>query len=52
MARRPVRTDGKTPAGLPPLKQVKTLPYNFADAARNKDAFVQKFTDLRMELGL
>ena len=52
MGRRPVRVDGKTPAGLPPLKQVKTLPYNFAEAAKNKDAYVKKFTDLRMELGL
>jgi iron(III) transport system substrate-binding protein len=52
MGRRPVRIDGKTPAGLPPLKQVKTLPYNFADAAKNKNDFVKRFTDLRMELGL
>jgi iron(III) transport system substrate-binding protein len=52
MARRPVRIDGKTPAGLPPLQQIKTLPYNFAEAARNKDAYVKRFMDLRMELGL
>ena len=52
MGRRPVRIDGKTPAGLPPLKQVKTLPYNFAEAAKNKNDYVKKFTDLRMELGL
>ena len=52
MARRPVRIDGKTPVGLPPLQQIKTLPYNFAEAARNKDAYVKRFMDLRMELGL
>jgi iron(III) transport system substrate-binding protein len=52
MARRPVRIDGKTPAGLPPLKQIKTLPYNFGEAARNKDSLVKRFTELRMELGL
>jgi len=52
MTRRPVRIDGKIPAGLPPLKQVKTLPYNFAEAAKNKNDYVKKFTDLRMELGL
>ncbi len=52
MTRRPVRIDGKIPAGLPPLKQVKTLPYNFADAAKNKNDYVKKFTDMRMELGL
>jgi iron(III) transport system substrate-binding protein len=52
MFRRPVRIDGKTPPGLPELKNIKTIPYNFADAAKNKDAYVKKFTDMRMELGL
>jgi iron(III) transport system substrate-binding protein len=52
MNRRPVRIDGKIPPGLPPLKQIKTLPYNFADAAKNKNDYVKKFMDMRMELGL
>jgi iron(III) transport system substrate-binding protein len=52
MFRRPVRVDGANPPGLPALKDIKTIPYNFDDAARNKDAYVQKFTDIRMELGL
>lgn len=52
MFRRPVRIDGNTPPGLPALSKVKTLPYNFADAAKNKDAYLKKFTDMKMELGL
>jgi iron(III) transport system substrate-binding protein len=52
MFRRPVRIDGQAPPGLPTLKQFKTLPYNFAEAASNKNDFVKRFTDLRMELGL
>jgi hypothetical protein len=47
-----VRADGKTPPGLPELKNIKTIPYNFAEAANNKDAYVKKFTEIRMELGL
>jgi iron(III) transport system substrate-binding protein len=52
MFRRTVRTDGSVPPGLPALSKIKTLPYNFADAAKNKDAWVKKFTDMKMELGL
>jgi iron(III) transport system substrate-binding protein len=51
MLRRPVRIDGKSPPGLPALSQVKTLPYDFGAAARNKDAYLKRFNDLKMELG-
>ena len=52
MFRRPVRMDGANPPGLPPLSKIKTLPYDFAAAAKNKTAYIKQFTDLRMELGL
>jgi len=52
MARRAIRVDGKTPPGLPALDKVKTVPYDFAWAAKSKNDFVKKFTDLMMELGL
>jgi hypothetical protein len=52
MFRRPVRVDGSNPPGLPPLSQVKTLPYDFGVAAANKGANVKKASDIRMDLGL
>ena len=52
MFRRPVRIDGTNPPGLLPLSKIKTLAYNFGDAAKNKDAWVKKFTDMKMDLGL
>ncbi len=52
MFRRPVRIDGANPPGLPPLAQVKTLPYDFGMAAANKDAYVKRASDIRMDLGL
>lgn len=52
MFRRPVRIDGTTPPGLPALSKIKTLPYNFADAAKNKTEYLKKFSDMKMELGL
>ncbi len=52
MFRRPVRIDGANPPGLPALSQIKTLPYDFGVAARNKDAYVKKATEIRMDLGL
>lgn len=52
MFRRPVRVDGTNPPGLPALSEIKTLPYDFGVAAKNKDAYVKQFTDLRMSLGL
>ena len=51
-ARRSVRTDCKDPVGLPPLKTIKTIPYDFGWAAKNKEAFSKKFNDLAMDLGL
>ncbi|MCE5255217.1 MAG: extracellular solute-binding protein [Spirochaetaceae bacterium] len=52
MARRPVRTDCKDPAGLPAISTIKTIPYDFGWAAANKTAFIKKFTDIAMDLGL
>ena len=52
MFRRPVRTDGNIPPGLPALNQIKTLPYDFAAAARNQQAYLKRFNELRMKLGL
>lgn len=52
MARRPVRLDCKDPKGLQPISKIKTIPYDFGWAARNKDAFVKKFVDIAMDLGL
>ncbi|MEJ5185154.1 MAG: extracellular solute-binding protein, partial [Rectinemataceae bacterium] len=52
MARRPVRLDCKDPKGLIPISKIKTIPYDFGWAARNKDAFVKKFVDIAMDLGL
>ena len=31
---------------------VKSIPYDFGWAASNKNAFVKKFTDIKMDLGL
>lgn len=52
MARRPVRTDCKDPKGLPPLSTIKTVPYDFGWAAKNKNDFVKKFVDIAMDLNL
>jgi iron(III) transport system substrate-binding protein len=52
MFRRPVRTDGANPPGLPALSKIKTLPYDFIKAATYKNAYVKEFTRLRMQLGL
>ena len=52
MARRPVRTDCKDPKGLPPLTTIKTVPYDFGWAAKNKNEFVKKFVDVAMDLNL
>lgn len=52
MFRRPVRIDGATPPGLPPLSKIKTIPYDFAAAAKYKDIYVKQFNKLRMQLGL
>jgi iron(III) transport system substrate-binding protein len=52
MARRPVRTDTKDPKGLPALSTIKTVAYDFGWAAKNKDAFVKRFVNIAMDLGL
>ena len=51
-ARRSVRTDCKDPVGLPALKSIKTIPYDFGWAAKNKESFSKKFNDIAMDLGL
>jgi iron(III) transport system substrate-binding protein len=52
MGRRPVRTDSVISKDLPPLSEIKTIPYDFAWSAKNKKEFVQKWTALVQELGL
>jgi len=52
MARRPVRTDVASPAGLPALADIRSIPYDFGWAASNNKAFVKKFADMAMDLGL
>jgi iron(III) transport system substrate-binding protein len=52
MARRPVRTDTRDPKGLPALSTIKTVAYDFGWAAKNKDAFVKRFVNIAMDLGL
>lgn len=52
MFRRAVRTDCKDPAGLPALSTIKTIPYDFGWAAKNKNDFSKRFADMAMELGL
>ena len=52
MGRRPVRIDGAISEVLPPLSDIKTVPYDFAWSASNKKAFVEKWTELVEELGL
>jgi iron(III) transport system substrate-binding protein len=52
MFRRAVRTDCHDPAGLPALKNIKTISYDFGWAAKNKDSFSKQFADIAMDLGL
>jgi ABC-type Fe3+ transport system, periplasmic component len=52
MFRRSVRTDCKDPPGLPAIKTIKTIPYDFGWAAKNKDDYAKKFADIAMDLGL
>jgi iron(III) transport system substrate-binding protein len=52
MKRRPVRTDVASPKGLPEMTEIKSIPYDFNWAASNKNAFVKRFTDIKMDLGL
>ncbi|MEI6388952.1 MAG: extracellular solute-binding protein [Spirochaetota bacterium] len=52
MFRRAVRTDCKDPPGLPAIKNIKTIPYDFGWAAKNKEDFSKKFANIAMDLGL
>ena len=52
MKRRPVRTDVASPKGLPAMTSIKGIPYDFGWAAKSKNEFVKKFTDIKMDLGL
>ncbi|MCX7026070.1 MAG: extracellular solute-binding protein [Spirochaetes bacterium] len=52
MARRPVRIDVASPAGLPAMTEIKVLPYDFGWASKNKPDYVKKFNDIAMDLGL
>ena len=52
MARRPVRSDVASPAGLPAMTEIKTIPYDFGWASKNKTEFYKKFGDIAMDLGL
>ncbi len=50
--RRPVRSDSAISPDLPPMADVKTVPYDFAWSASNKKGFVAKWTEIVQELGL
>jgi len=52
MCRRSVRTDCAAPEGLPPIKDIKTISYDFGWAAKSQPDFVKKFQDIAMDLGL
>ncbi|HWP68585.1 MAG TPA: extracellular solute-binding protein [Rectinemataceae bacterium] len=52
MARRPVRIDVASPKGLPAMNEIKTIPYDFGWASKNKTEFYKKFGDIAMDLGL
>ncbi len=52
MGRRPVRSDVAVSSDLPPMKNIKTVPYDFAWSAGSKKSFVSKWTDMVQELGL
>lgn len=52
MGRRPVRIDAATPPGLPPLSSINTVEYDFAWSAANRAAYIDRFTQLMMELDL
>ncbi len=52
MKRRPVRTDVASPKGLPAMSTIKGIAYDFGWAAKNKDAFIKRFTEMKMDLGL
>ncbi len=45
LGRRPVRSDGVTPPGLPPLSEIKLVPYDFVGAAAKKVENVTRWTE-------
>ncbi|MGL1890648.1 MAG: extracellular solute-binding protein [Spirochaetaceae bacterium] len=51
MGRRSVRIDGAVSASLPKISDIKTIPYNFAEAAKNKDYNINKWSQLVDNLG-
>lgn len=50
VGRRGVRVDATAPPGLPPLDQLKTLPYAFGRAAAEHDELLSRWTGLVAEL--
>ncbi|TVQ40617.1 MAG: extracellular solute-binding protein [Spirochaetaceae bacterium] len=52
MGRRPVHGGADSPSGLPPLSEINTVDYDFGWSAANRDAYIRRFTDLMMEMGL
>jgi len=52
MGRRPVRKDAANPPGLPPLSEINTIEYDFGWSAANRDAFIERFRSLMVELNL
>lgn len=52
MGRRPVRSDADTPPGLPSMSEINTVEYDFGWSADNRNAFIERFRELVMELGL
>ena len=52
MGRRPVRKDGASPPGLPPLSEIKLVPYDFTGAAAKKVETVKGWTERVAKLGL
>jgi iron(III) transport system substrate-binding protein len=45
LGRRPVRSDGETPEGLPALSEIKLVPYDFMGAAAKKTETVKRWTE-------
>jgi len=52
MGRRPVRSDVTISPDLPPMSEIKTVPYDFAWSAGSKTEFVKKWTEMVQDLGL
>jgi iron(III) transport system substrate-binding protein len=52
MGRRPVRSDVPISPDLPPMSEIKTVPYDFAWSAGSKKDFVAKWTEMVQDLGL